>query len=188
MRPRGSTAAASSRRGTCLPLARGSGLSSGWLNVTTSPVIPRPVGPTTDWYGSATTTASRPRIRMHVRPYQVSSIQLDSDTAACIGRFTRGRGSRAVSRIGVPGESSARRRRAPERAHWKCVSERRGAGNAAMGRPARRRPPQALPGKGRPEAPAQSAPPVGGREEGTVEGSSMRYATAPAFRVESASG
>ena len=23
------------------------GLSSGWLNVTTSPVIPRPVGPTT---------------------------------------------------------------------------------------------------------------------------------------------
>ena len=36
-----------------------------------SPVIPRPVGPTTDWNGSATTTASLPRNRTHVRPYQV---------------------------------------------------------------------------------------------------------------------
>ena len=39
-----------------------------------SPVIPRPVGPTTDWNGSLTTTASLPRNRTQVRPYQVSSI------------------------------------------------------------------------------------------------------------------
>src|SRR4029079_8329969 len=58
----------------CLPLARGRGRSSGWLKVTMSPVIPRPVGPTTDWKGSLTTTASLPRNRTHVRPYQVSSI------------------------------------------------------------------------------------------------------------------
>ena len=36
------------RRATRLPLARGSGVSSGWLKVTMSPVMPRPVGPTTD--------------------------------------------------------------------------------------------------------------------------------------------
>src|SRR6478672_10400484 len=39
-----------------------------------SPVIPRPVGPTTGWNGSLTTTASLPRNRTQVRPYQVSSI------------------------------------------------------------------------------------------------------------------
>src|SRR4029079_12758043 len=59
----------------CLPLARGSGRSSGWLKVTMSPVIPRPVGPTTDWNGSLTKTASLPRNRTQVRPYQVSSIR-----------------------------------------------------------------------------------------------------------------
>ena len=64
-----------------LPLAFGSGLSSGWLKVTISPLIPRPVGPTIDWYGSATTTASLPLRRMQVRPYQLSSMRRDSDTA-----------------------------------------------------------------------------------------------------------
>ena len=45
-------------------------------------MIPRPVGPTTDWYGSATTTASRPLSRTQVRPYQVSSIGLILTDAA----------------------------------------------------------------------------------------------------------
>ena len=95
----GWTAGASARRATCLPLARGSGRSSGWLKVTMSPVIPRPVGPTTDWNGSLTTTASLPRNRTHVRPYQVSSIAPDSDTAACTARIRRG----APARQGVAG-------------------------------------------------------------------------------------
>ncbi len=56
------------------PFARGSGSSSGWLNVTMSPVMPRPVGPTTDWYASATTTASLPLKRTHVRPNHCNSM------------------------------------------------------------------------------------------------------------------
>src|SRR5262245_1938887 len=78
-----------------------------------SAVIPRPVGPTIDWNASATTTASRPRMRTHVCPYQVISTSRFWHTAVAA--------------------------RSPE--------------------------------KERPEAPAQSAPPVGGREDGTSKGS-----------------
>src|SRR6186997_339677 len=88
----------------CLPLPRGRGRSSGWLNVTTSPVIPRPVGPTTDWNGSLTTTASLPRNRTQVRPYQVSSIRsiLTQRSASAlhatgsVGRLESGPQPRAV--------------------------------------------------------------------------------------------
>ena len=70
-----------------------------------SPVIPRPVGPTTDWNGSLTTTASLPRNRTHVRPYQVSSIAFD--TVGLTPRHSRPRGRTIPGRAG--GASSAGR-------------------------------------------------------------------------------
>ena len=99
----------------CLPFARGSGRSSGWLKTTMSPLIPRPVGPTTDWNGSATTTASLPRNRTHVRPYQVSSIPpiLTHRPASPLH-------PRSERRPGV----EARRGRAASERTSRCVSDR----------------------------------------------------------------
>src|SRR5690242_10384098 len=98
-----------------------------------SAVIPRPVGPTIDWNASATTTASRPRSRTQVCPYQVISIPLILTGAA--GLLIGSEQPMAVDEAVCSGADSG------------------------------------FEAKKRPGAPAQSVPPVGGREDGTSKGS-----------------
>src|SRR5688500_18384414 len=96
-----------------------------------SPVMPRPVGPTTAWYGSVTTTASFPRRRMQVRPYQVISTPRFSHArlhtrlpvawpgvVADVGAWLLVSGGQTAVRPERPSAGShARRPGAPQRAH-----------------------------------------------------------------------
>ena len=117
-RARGWSGWPSRRRATASPPSSASGASSGWLNVTTSPVMPRPVGPTIGGIGV-------------VDDDGVLAAQADAGPS-------------------VPGElhaADSRTGRLPRDHRWpRC--------------------PGPVESKG-PEAPAQSAPPVRGREDGT---------------------
>ena len=123
-----------------------------------SPVIPRPVGPTTDWYGSATTTASLPRSRTHVRPYQVSSIAPILTQPPCTPSHRASRDGTENRRPAVEAKAEGGRR-----AHLK-VRERPGPDNARIGHPGAA---GCVHKQERPEVPAQSAPPVEGGRDGT---------------------
>src|SRR5687768_13101850 len=86
-----------------------------------SAVIPRPVGPTTDWNASATTTASRPFIRTHVCPYHVISIPLILSHGSALPVIAVPQECRPT--LTVTGAGSA----APLSGRRDCVSPRRKA-------------------------------------------------------------